>query len=208
MRRMTRLVFSLLFGVMGWGLSGHLCWGEPTTFVQKVLHTLPVTDLTGNAMDIGAQKGWKVVYFWSEHCPCVRDCEQLSLIPLARKYAGRVTFYAVAANQDDVAEAKTDRASFESNVGTHGLPYSVVLDPKDAVADVLGAVATPQTFLIDPTGRVLFKGSPDDSWTIKNHTGRAGVTQAYLADALTEALAGKTVTHPHVKSLGCSILRQ
>ena len=195
-------------GILALCLFGGTCFGQPTVpTAAKPPRALPATDLDGKALDLAARKGWKVIYFWSVDCPCVRDCEQLSLIPLARKYARRVAFYAVAANRLDLAEARADHPNFLGNVETHGLPYAVVLDPKGAVAASLGAAVTPQTFLIDPTGRILFNGSPDDSWTVKNRTGRPGVTQAYLADALDEALSGRAVSRPHVKSLGCGISR-
>ncbi len=204
----TALLRSATLGTLALCLLGGTCLGQPNgPTAAKHLEALPATGLDGKALDLTARRGWKVIYFWSVDCPCVRDCEQFSLIPLARKYARRVTFYAVAANRLDLAAARADHPNFLGNVETHGLPYAVVLDPKGAVAASLGAVVTPQTFLIDPAGRVLFSGSPDDSWMVKNRTGRPGVTQTYLADALDEALSGRAVSRPHVKSLGCGISR-
>ena len=132
----------------------------------KALSALPVTALNGQALDLGTQKGWRVLYFWSGHCPCVRDCEEFSLIPLAKKCKGRVMFYAVASNRDDLEQAQARHPVFVENVSTHALPYSVVLDPAHAVADRLGGQSTPETFLLDPQGRIVFQGAPNNSWSI------------------------------------------
>lgn len=169
---------------------------------SKPVGPLRVTTLDGKPLDIISRPGWKVVTFWSVACPCVRDCETLSLIPLAQKYKGRVQFFAVASNAADLS---SDRKILAQNASFHHLPYPVVLDKTAAAA--LGARTTPQTFLISPSGQIVFNGPPDDSWTVKSQTGKSGMTQSYLADALTAALAGKLVTRARVKALGCSITR-
>lgn len=166
--------------------------------------TLPAVTLSGQPVDIGTQKGWRVVYFWSATCPCVRDCERLTLIPLANRHKGRVSFYAVESGRLDLTG---DRLALAENAALHHLPYPVLLDPSRAVADALHAVSTPQTFLLDPMGRIVFQGAPDDSWEFKNRTGRAGMTRAYLADALAQALAGRPIARPFVLNLGCGIDR-
>ncbi len=166
--------------------------------------TLPAVTLSGQPVDIGKQTGWRVVYFWSATCPCVRDCERLSLVPLAERYKGRVTFYAIESGHADLAG---DRRALTENAALHHLPYSVLLDPCHAVADALRARSTPQTYLIDPAGRIVFQGAPDDSWEFKNRTGQSGMSRAYLADALTQALAGRPIARPFVLNMGCGIDR-
>ena len=166
--------------------------------------TLPAVSLSGQTVDVAAQKGWRVVYFWSQDCPCVRDCERLSLVHLAEKYRGKVAFYAVESNGPDMAG---NRQALAANIAIHHLPYPVLLDPTHSIADTLKAVSTPQTFLLNPNNQVVFQGAPDDSLEFKARTGRPGMTHAYLADALVQALAGKPVSQPVVKSLGCGIVR-
>lgn len=166
--------------------------------------SLPTVSATGEKMDIAAQKGWRVVYFWSADCPCVRDCERLSLVRLAEKYQGKVAFYAVESNAPDLAG---NRQVLMANIAIHHLPYPVLLDPNHNVADALKAVSTPQTFLISPDNKIVFQGAPDDSLEFKSRTGRPGITRAYLAEALSQSLAGLTVQMPLVKSVGCGIVR-
>jgi hypothetical protein len=73
--------------------------------LQLSVAFLPVTTLDGKLVDIGAQPGWRVVYFWSAECPCVTACEDYTLRPMAELYAGRVAFYAVDAGGYDLGHS-------------------------------------------------------------------------------------------------------
>ena len=172
--------------------------------LTATIPSLPVVSVTGDKVDIAAQKGWRVIYFWSADCPCVRDCERLSLVHLAEKYQDKVAFYAVESNATDLAG---DRQALMANISIHHLPYPVLLDMNHVIADALKAVSTPQTFLISPDNKIVFQGAPDDSLEFKSRTGRPGITKAFLADALSQSLAGLPVQMPLVKSVGCGIVR-
>ena len=178
--------------------------GPLTAQASFTISALPAVSVTGDKVDIAAQKGWRVVYFWSADCPCVRDCERLSLVHLAEKYQDKVAFYAVESNVPDLAG---DRQVLMANIGIHHLPYPVLLDINHVIADALKAVSTPQTFLISPDNKIVFQGAPDDSLEFKSRTGRPGITKAYLADALSQSLSGQPVQVPLVKSAGCGIVR-
>lgn len=166
--------------------------------------SLKVTTLDGKTLDLAALPGWKVLYFWSSACPCVSACENYSFRPLAEKYKGRVAFYAITSGQYDL---HLPRPALLKDIRAHHLPYPVVLDRGGHIARALGAQITPQTFLINPQGQILFNGVPDDSRFLLGevHPHKAGISQAYLAHALSQALAGKPVTVPRVKDVGCII---
>jgi hypothetical protein len=169
----------------------------------------------GEEIDLAQVKGWKVVYFWSPACPCVRACQKLSLFPLSQAYKDRgVRFFAVAANATNVRvqAAGPDGRKRVVLVTPDGLgmtpPYPIVLDPRRRVADALGATNTPQTFLLDPQNRVVFCGNPDDSEEILIHTGKADTkTRDYLGDALGDAFSGRPIRLPVSPVRGCDIVR-
>lgn len=181
------------------------------------LPTQPFTSLSayktdGTPFDIAAQPGWKVLYFWSETCPCVQACEQANFNQLARQYQGKVSFYAVASNAGNLGFAGKDEdipVLRLSSVGNRRWPtYPLLLDPKHSVADALHASFTPETFLLDPENRVVFRGAPDDSTEYEQRTKMTGFTQNFVGDALKDVLAGKQVSHP-VSRIGtwCAIDR-
>ena len=151
---------------------------------------------------------WRVIYFWSATCPCVRACERYSFISLAQKYKGKVSFYAIATNGYDL---QLPRKQLDYDIVQHHLPYPVLLDVNHTFAKYFDAKITPQTFVLDPAGHVVFDGMPDDSRRFLYPTdvpkrGKKGqVPESYLAKALAEGLAGKAVTETPLKEAGCSI---
>jgi hypothetical protein len=177
---------------------------------------LPVVQVEGSPLDIAADKGWKVLYFWSDSCPCVKRCEQVNLIPLSRQYQGRVSFFGVASNGSNIRYRKVQEEGKEAELpllrvaggGGFWPPYPVVVDRRHQLADSLGATFTPEVFLLSPDNRLVFRGVPDDSKEFEERTGKPGLSQNYLRDALVEAMAGRKVSRPIVQPKGnCSIDR-
>lgn len=181
----------------------------------KVIPSLPAVTESGEKIDLAmATKGWKVIYFWSSSCPCVRVCQSLSLFPLSRTYKERgVAFYAVASNSSDFTVQRLgngkERAFIRlSNEGNQFPPYPIVIDAKQKVADLLKAHSASHTFILDPQNRVVFSGDPDDAEEIRRKTGRGSEkTKDYLENALKEGLAGKSISRPLTPVLGCEIER-
>ena len=163
---------------------------------------LPATTLNSEPFDLAAQPGWKVIYFWSATCPCVRACESFTFVPLARRYQGKVAFYAVASNGYDL-NLPPNQIAYQ--VTQRHLPFPVLLDPMHKVAVALNAKVTPQAFLLDPQNHIVFAGIPDDSRRYQADNGHWGVSKTYLAQAIVQALAGQPVTVPRVKDEGCII---
>jgi len=176
----------------------------PSVQAASVPHgiTLPVKTLDGKALDLAAQPGWKVIYFWSATCPCVRACESFTFVPLSRRYKGKVAFYAVASDGYDL---KLPPGQLAHQITQRRLPFPVLLDATHQVALALNAKVTPQAFLMDPQNHVVFAGVPDDSRRYQANNGHWGVSKTYLAQAIAQALAGQPVTVPRVKDEGCII---
>lgn len=175
---------------------------SPTVALRAPIASLPAATSGGQPLDLAAKPGWKVIYFWSATCPCVRACESFTFVPLSRRYQGQVSFYAVASGGYDL---KLPPDQLARQIQQHDLPFPVLLDAKHQIALVLDAKVTPQAFLLDPHNRVVFSGIPDDSRRYKADVGRWGVSKTYLSQAIAQALAGQPVTVPVVKDQGCII---
>jgi len=78
-----------------------------------------------------------------------------------------------------------------------------LLDSSSATGRAYAAKTTPQMFVIDPAGTVIYNGAIDD----KRSTNPADVKGAsnYVRAALSEALAGKPVTVASTSPYGCSV---
>jgi hypothetical protein len=82
-----------------------------------------------------------------------------------------------------------------------GFEFTVYKDENSVVADQLGAQVTPEAFVVDAAGNVLYHGSIDDS----QNTAR--IQFQGLRTALDSILAGKAVEKAETKAFGCTIKR-
>ena len=70
------------------------------------------------------------------------------------------------------------------------------------MADAFGATRTPEVFLFDKTGKLVYHGAIDD-----NANGPDEVTRKHAKLAMEEMLDGKTVSSKKTRFAGCSIKR-
>ena len=79
-----------------------------------------------------------------------------------------------------------------------GFPY--VVDSTSKVARAYGASRTPEAFLFDASGKLVYHGTIDD-----NAQEPDKVQSRYLKDALTAVSSGQDVAVKETKALGCGI---
>ncbi|MFL5754337.1 MAG: thioredoxin family protein [Bacteroidia bacterium] len=80
------------------------------------------------------------------------------------------------------------------------VPY--VVDKKSELADAFGATRTPQCFLFDKDGLLIYKGAIDD-----NVKDVKAVKTPYLKDAIVALTKGMKPATTETKSIGCTIKR-
>lgn len=76
-------------------------------------------------------------------------------------------------------------------------------DKNNELADAFGASRTPECFLFDKNGKLVYHGAIDDSPS----SDAASVTRHHLKEAMNEELSGKEVSVKQSRSVGCSIKR-
>lgn len=79
-------------------------------------------------------------------------------------------------------------------------PYAV--DEKSVMANAFGATRTPECFLFNAEGKLVYHGAIDD-----NQNGPDEVTRKHLRVAMDEMLEGKEVSVKKTRSVGCTIKR-
>lgn len=97
---------------------------------------------------------------------------------------------------DDSFEAMKDYAK-EQNY-----KWYYVVDKNNEVADAFGANRTPETFLFNASGKLIYHGAIDD-----NPSDASSVTRQHLKIAIDEYLEGKEIATKESRSVGCSIKR-
>ncbi len=135
--------------------------------------------------------------------------------PLARNYAPRLRDLAVEFERQGVVFLGVDANLQDSlsEIGTfarvHGIPFPMLKDNNNEIADRLGALRTPEVFVLDRQHVIRYWGRVDDQYGFKPGGGYAKPkqTESNLADAINEVLLGIDVSHPVVKADGCLIGR-
>ncbi|AEB11377.1 thioredoxin family protein [Marinithermus hydrothermalis] len=138
------------------------------------------------------------VIFMCNHCPYVVGSVG-RMVDLARRYAGRVAFIGINANDytrypDDSPEGMKRFAA------EHGIPFPYVLDETQKVAKAYGALRTPEVFLFDEQRTLRYHGRIDDS-----PRDATRVTERNLEDAIQALLAGREPPKARAEAVGCTI---
>ena len=154
--------------------------------------------VTGQAKSLPALAQGKkaaVVMFISTRCP-VSNAYNGRMTALAKKYSAQgVSFVGIDSDQN---EPKAEVASFTKQ---QGFPFPVLTDPGNKVSDAYNAHVTPETYVINSRGILVYHGRIDNDMDLSN------AKTHELADALDATLAGQPVAKAQTKAFGCSIKR-
>jgi cytochrome oxidase Cu insertion factor (SCO1/SenC/PrrC family) len=83
-----------------------------------------------------------------------------------------------------------------------GYKFSYAVDKNNELADAFGANRTPECFLFDKQGKLVYHGAIDD-----NPQDAGGVQREHLKHAIDELVSGKNISMKKTRSVGCSIKR-
>jgi hypothetical protein len=77
-------------------------------------------------------------------------------------------------------------------------------DPRHDLVKAAGATITPEAVVVDPQGRVLYRGRIDDRY-VSLGVERPIATRHDLDEALTDIVAGKAPRQATTQAVGCYI---
>jgi peroxiredoxin len=173
----------------------------PSDNLGKKIAAFRLPDVNGKPVSLSAFRDKKalVVVFIGTECP-INNLYMKRLAELAAEFRPRgVQFVAVNANRQDTQDRIAAHAK------KHDLPFPVLKDATNTVADRFGARRTPEAFVLDGERRIRYQGRIDDQFGIGYK--RAAPTRRDLALAVEEVLAGKIVSKPTTPVAGCRIAR-
>jgi hypothetical protein len=140
-----------------------------------------------------------LVLFTCNACPWVRAWEE-RIVALGNTYRTReIGIIAVNANDPGVVAAD-GFDEMRARARERGFEFPYVVDATSDVARAFGATRTPEAFLFDATGVLVYHGAIDD-----NAEDAGKVEAHYLRDALDAVAGGRPVAVKETKALGCTI---
>ncbi|MBF0460308.1 MAG: DsbE family thiol:disulfide interchange protein [Magnetococcales bacterium] len=124
----------------------------PSPLVNRPAPDFATTDLDGKPISLAEHRGkWVLVNFWGSWCSsCVS--EHPYLLELARKTRSRSDFVILGV---DFRDTEQGAKMFLARNGNPG--YRHATDPEQKIAIDWGVYGAPESYLVDPTGRIRLK---------------------------------------------------
>ncbi|MFL5242312.1 MAG: redoxin domain-containing protein [Gemmataceae bacterium] len=174
---------------------------QTTPQAAKKIESFTLKDASGKNVSLADFKDKKavVVVFLGTECP-INNAYAPRLAELSKTYADKgVPFLAINSNSQDTPERIT------KHVKEFAIPFPVLKDESNRVADQFGARRTPEVFVLDKERVIRYRGRIDDQYGAGFK--RPAPTRNDLAIAVDEVLAGKEVTKASTEVAGCLISR-
>lgn len=174
--------------------------------VGEAAPAFEVTDTNGSPVHLSDFKGKYVVLEWSNYsCPYVQhQYATHNMQDVQKKYTAKgvewITVFSTAADKNGYEPADKLNAMAKERGAASS---SLVIDAKGSLGHLYGATNTPDMFVIDPKGNLIYSGAIDN-----NRTGSAELakhSKNFVAAALDESMAGKPVTTPTSRPYGCAV---
>jgi len=160
----------------------------------------------GKTYSLDQFKGKYVVLEWLNHgCPYVKkhyNSGNMQALQQTETAAGVVWLSIVssAPGKQGYEEAADAQATAEK-VGSGAT--AILLDPTGKVGKLYGAKVTPEMFVINPEGEIIYHGAIDSIRS--TDAADIPVAKNYVTTALTQARAGEAVSQSVSQPYGCGV---
>jgi len=156
---------------------------------------LPDADGAEHSLKALTGKNGAVIIFIATRCPVSNGYNE-RMEKLAQDYKAKgITVIGINSNVTEPA------SEVKSHAAEKHLSFTILKDDGNKIADRLGANHTPEAYVIDAGGKLVYHGRIDNSQNTAN------ITSNDLRDALDAILAGKPIQKTTSVAFGCSIKR-
>jgi hypothetical protein len=160
----------------------------------------------GKTVNLADFHGKTVILEWTNHeCPFVKKHYESGNIPNLQKQAAAqgvvwLQIISSAPGKQGFIDAVTAKKLNEERGAT---PTNTIFDPEGTIGKLYAATNTPQFFIINPEGILLYKGAVDSIPSAD----QADIAKAenYISAALVELAAGKSISKNTTKPYGCTV---
>lgn len=179
-------------------------WAAPE--VGKPAPAFSLKDASGAEKSLADYKGKYVVLEWVNFgCPFVRKhYDTQNMQNLQKELTGKDVVWLSICSSAPGKQGYVEPSEVAATVKKEGSNASAyLLDSDGKVGKLYGARTTPEMYIINPEGTLIYSGAIDDNAKPDKDT-VAGANN-YVKAALAEAEAGKAVSNPTTKPYGCSV---
>ncbi len=160
-------------------------------------------DISGKEVSFqdAAKKNGLLVMFSCNTCPVVVKYQSRTMESC--KYALDNNVGVILLNPNEASRDKGDSFDdMKTYAADQQYNFNYVVDKNSAMANTFGATRTPEVFLFNKEGKLVYHGAIDD-----NANGPDQVTRKHLRIAIDEMVAGKDISTNKTRSVGCTIKR-
>lgn len=160
-------------------------------------------DITGKDVSFkdAMRKNGLLVMFSCNTCPVVVKYESRTLASCKAALSNDIGVILVNSNEAyrDNGDSYDDMKSYAKKMG---YSFNYVVDDNSAMADAFGANRTPECFLFNKEGKLVYHGAIDDN------PNAAADAQPYLKWAVEKLAKNEKINPENTKSVGCTIKRR
>lgn len=160
-------------------------------------------DISGKEITLNDAKkaNGLLVMFSCNTCPYVVKNQQRT--KAICEYALQNNIGVVVVNSNEAQRDNEDSyEAMKKYAAAQDYKWYYAVDKNSELADAFGANRTPENFLFNKEGKLIYHGAIDD-----NPSDGSNVTRKHLHEAMGEMLSGKDVSVKTSRSVGCGIKR-
>ena len=192
-------------------LVGALCLGHHTlaqanAAVGQPAPAFTATDTSGKTVRLADFKGKTVVLEWvNPGCPFVRKHYDSGNMQGTQQVASdqKVVWLAINSTHDESADHKTPAAMAQWMSEHKAAATATLMDTDGHIGQAYGARTTPQMFIVNGAGTLVYAGAIDSKATAR--TADIATATNHVKAALAELAQGKPVSVPLTQPYGCSV---
>ena len=166
--------------------------------------TLVMNDVNGKSISLkeARRQNGLLVMFSCNTCPVVIANQQRTIAISKFAHDQNIGVILLNSNEGNRGGADSPEA-MKKYADNQGYAWHYAIDKNNELADAFGAKRTPECFLFDKSGKLVYHGAIDD-----NPQDEASSKRQHLKEAITEMNGGKEVSVKETRSVGCSIKRK
>jgi len=165
---------------------------------------LVLKDVSGKSITLkdARKDNGLLVMFSCNTCPTVIANQQRTTAIAELALGQKIGVILLNSNEDNRNGADSPDA-MKKYAEKQEYKWYYAIDKNSELADAFGATRTPECFLFDKNGKLVYHGAIDD-----NPQDESNRKREHLKEAITEMNAGKPVSVTETRSIGCSIKRK